>query len=394
MLQRQVGAVRAVDDVTFDVKRGETLGLVGESGCGKSTTAARSCSCYKPTAGQSASRATTSPQVAAASCAGCAGDMQMIFQDPYASLNPRMTVGRDRGRAAGDPRPRQRQANAGSGSTSCCELVGLDPDHGDRYPHEFSGGQRQRIGIARALALNPDFIVCDEPISALDVASRRRSSTCSRTCRSSLGLTYLFIAHDLAVVRHISDRVAVMYLGKIVEITTATSLYDSPLHPYTLALLSAVPIPDPACRAQAAPHHPDRRRAVAREPAAGLPVPHALPVRPAAAQEIQPPLIEVEGAIRRVPLLGFHPGGGRGALAAGDVRDGCRGPSVAIPRRGRRAGAAGSTRRPRSPRRGPLTDPIIDATPLPGEPGARDRDGLSSAIDLPHQPEWPPHPGW
>jgi oligopeptide transport system ATP-binding protein len=245
ILQRQVGWVRAVDDITFSVRRGETLGLVGESGCGKSTTGRAILQLYKPTEGQVNFLGKELTKLNSGDLRKMRREMQMIFQDPYASLNPRMTVGS----IIGEPLEIHGLARGREKTERVQELlriVGLNPYFANRYPHEFSGGQRQRIGIARALAVQPSFIVCDEPISALDVSIQAQVINLLEELQAQFNLTYLFIAHDLSVVRHISDRVAVMYVGKIVELTTRDLLYERPLHPYTRALLSAVPIPDPA----------------------------------------------------------------------------------------------------------------------------------------------------
>ena len=244
LFQRQVGAVRAVDGVSFFVEKGETLGLVGESGCGKSTTGRAILQLYEPTAGSVRFAGTELTTLRGEKLRRMRRKMQMIFQDPYASLNPRMTVGDIIGEpievhhlAAGKKKQERVQ--------ELLKVVGLNPYFTNRYPHEFSGGQRQRIGVARALAVEPDFIVCDEPISALDVSIQAQIINLLEELQGKFDLTYLFIAHDLSVVRHISDRVAVMYLGKIVELADRKELYERPLHPYTQALLSAVPIPDP-----------------------------------------------------------------------------------------------------------------------------------------------------
>src|ERR687887_413598 len=244
IFQRQVGAVRAVDGVDFFVEKGETLGLVGESGCGKSTTGRAILQLYKPTAGEVKFDGTDLTRLGGEQMRRMRRRMQMIFQDPYASLNPRMTVGN----IIGEPIEVHRLAAGRQKNERVQELlrvVGLNPYFTNRYPHEFSGGQRQRIGVARALAVEPDFIVCDEPISALDVSIQAQILNLLEELQNEFGLTYLFIAHDLSAVRHISNRVAVMYLGKIVELADRDSLYENPLHPYTQALLSAVPIPDP-----------------------------------------------------------------------------------------------------------------------------------------------------
>jgi oligopeptide transport system ATP-binding protein len=249
ILQRRVGYVRAVDDISFFIRKGETLGLVGESGCGKSTTGRAILQLYKPTDGEVSFQGKDLVKMKGGDLRRMRREMQMIFQDPYASLNPRMTVGS----IIGEPLEIHNLAKGKAKQERVQELlrlVGLNPYFSNRYPHEFSGGQRQRIGIARALAVEPSFIVCDEPISALDVSIQAQVINLLEELQAKLGLTYLFIAHDLAVVRHISDRVAVMYVGKLVEVTDRDSLYEDPLHPYTRALLSAVPVPDPALEAK------------------------------------------------------------------------------------------------------------------------------------------------
>lgn len=249
VFQRQVGAVRAVDGVSFNIIRGETLGLVGESGCGKSTTGRAILQLYKPTAGQVHFEDVDLIKLRGEELRQMRRKMQMIFQDPYASLNPRMTVEQ----IVGEPLIVH---SAATGKEiherveHLLETVGLNPAFSTRYPHEFSGGQRQRIGVARALALQPSFIICDEPISALDVSIQAQVVNLLEELQEQFNLTYLFIAHDLSMVRHISRRVAVMYLGVIVELTTRDELYLSPLHPYTQALLSAIPVPDPVVDAQ------------------------------------------------------------------------------------------------------------------------------------------------
>ena len=241
---RHVGDIKAVDGVSFDVKRGETLGLVGESGCGKSTTGRAIVLLEQPTAGEVVFQGMEMTSLEGESLRKTRRRIQMIFQDPYASLNPRLRV-RD---IVGDPLKVHNISSDKALTNQVKELlniVGLNPNFITRYPHEFSGGQRQRIGIARALALRPDFIIFDEPVSALDVSIQAQIINLLENLQTEFRLTYLFIAHDLAVVRHISDRVAVMYLGKLAELTDRERLYKTPLHPYTQALLSAVPIPNP-----------------------------------------------------------------------------------------------------------------------------------------------------
>jgi len=249
IFQRHIGDIKAVDGISFEVKRGETLGLVGESGCGKSTTGRAILQLYRPTGGSVTFEDTELTTLKGEEMRKMRRHMQMIFQDPYASLNPRMTVGN----IVGEP---LEVHNILSGKArrervkELLDVVGLNPYFINRYPHEFSGGQRQRIGIARALAVQPHFIVCDEPISALDVSIQAQVINLLEKLQEEFNLTYLFIAHDLAVVRHISNRIAVMYLGKIVELADRDTLYRNPLHPYTQALLSAIPIPDPVAEAE------------------------------------------------------------------------------------------------------------------------------------------------
>jgi peptide/nickel transport system ATP-binding protein len=244
VLDRHIGDIRAVDDVSFEIRRGETLGLVGESGSGKTTVGRTILRLYQPTAGKIRFDGQDITNLREGELRPLRRRMQMVFQDPFASLNPRHSVGR----IVGEPlrvHGLMRGKSVGRRVRELLEIVGLPADAATRYPHEFSGGQRQRIGLARSLALNPDFIVCDEPVSALDVSIQAQIINLLEGLQTDFDLTYLFIAHDLAVVRHISDRIAVMYLGWIVEISPAEELYDNPLHPYTISLLSAVPIPDP-----------------------------------------------------------------------------------------------------------------------------------------------------
>ena len=275
--RRQAGAVHAVDGVSFDVHEGETLGIVGESGCGKSTTARLLLRLLDPTSGSIALAGREISTLSGAELRPLRREMQMIFQDPYSSLNPRRTIGAIVGEPfaihgiAKDRGERKRRVQ------ELMESVGLNPEHYNRYPHEFSGGQRQRIGVARALALGPKIVIADEPVSALDVSIQAQILNLLRGLQRDLGLTMVFIAHDLSVVRYMCDRIAVMYLGKIVELASSDELYEHPRHPYTRALLSAVPVADPQL-AKA------RRRTILRgdppsatSPPAGLPLPHALP---------------------------------------------------------------------------------------------------------------------
>ncbi|MER7831384.1 dipeptide ABC transporter ATP-binding protein [Streptomyces sp. NPDC095602] len=248
LFKKQVGAVKAVDGVSFDLRPGETLGIVGESGCGKSTVAKMLVNLERPTAGAIRYQGEDITRLSGRALRAVRRDIQMVFQDPYTSLNPRMTVGDIVGEPyeihpevapKGDRRRRVREL---------LEVVGLNPEHINRYPHQFSGGQRQRIGIARGLALQPRVIVADEPVSALDVSVQAQVVNLLERLQDEFGLSYVFIAHDLSIVRHISDRIGVMYLGRIVETGTDREIYDHPTHPYTQALLSAVPVPDPEAR--------------------------------------------------------------------------------------------------------------------------------------------------
>jgi peptide/nickel transport system ATP-binding protein len=249
VLDRHIGDIRAVDDISLTIRRGETVGLVGESGCGKSTVGRTILRLYKPTDGRIVFDGKDISKLNEQQLRPLRRRMQMVFQDPFASLNPRHSIGR----IIAEPLRTHGLANRKESAARVSELlrtVGLPQDAATRYPHEFSGGQRQRIGLARSLALNPDFIVADEPVSALDVSIQAQIINLFEQLQDEFDLTYLFIAHDLAVVRHISDRIAVMYLGTIVEVSPAAELYENPLHPYTISLLSAVPIPDPVVEKQ------------------------------------------------------------------------------------------------------------------------------------------------
>ena len=248
LLRRRMDLVRAVDHVSFDLCAGETLGVVGESGCGKSTTGRCILRLIEPDAGEIWFDGKNVVALDRTALRALSRDMQIIFQDPYASLNPRKTVGSIVGEALIIHRVVKSAKEYKDRAVELLELVGLKAEHYRRYPHEFSGGQRQRIGIARAIAIRPKLIVCDEPVSALDMSIQAQVINLLEELRQKFGLTYLFIAHDLSVIAHVSDRVAVMYLGRVVEIASARELYTSPLHPYTEALLSAVPVPDPKAK--------------------------------------------------------------------------------------------------------------------------------------------------
>ena len=276
ILQRRVGDIKAVDDVSFFVRRGETLGLVGESGSGKTTFGRCVLQLEKPTAGEVMFEGTDVTRVSREELRALRRRMQIIFQDPYSSLNPRMKVMDIVGEALTIHSLVRNKREYRMRVGDLLRQVGLNPEMANRYPHEFSGGQRQRIGVARALAVQPEFIVADEPVSALDVSIQAQLINLLKDLQQDLGLSYLMIAHDLAIVRHVSDRIAVMYLGKLMEVASWTNLYENPLHPYTTALLSGRAHPRPGHRVRPRPHHPPGRHPEPGEPAVGVCIPHTV----------------------------------------------------------------------------------------------------------------------
>jgi oligopeptide transport system ATP-binding protein len=294
IVQRKIGAIRAVDDVSFTIKRGETLGLVGESGSGKSTIGRCLVRLYNPTSGHIRLAGEDLVDATGSSLRSLRRRIQMIFQDPYASLDPRMSVGA----LIGEPMTIYKTGTRSEIRERTEELlkrVGMNPQFVDRYPHEFSGGQRQRIAIARAISIEPQFIVADEPVSALDVSIRAQVINLLQRLQREMGLTYLFITHDMSVVRHIANRIAVMYLGKLMELTDRTDLFVNPLHPYTMALLSAVPIPDPRVERE-------RKRVILKgDVPSPINIPKGCrfhtrcPIAQAICQEVEPPLEDKTG---------------------------------------------------------------------------------------------------